>query len=115
MRITDRIKPLTGQVLIELLPPEAQSDGGIFFPEHTLSPEEVQMTHRQPELPRPHMGIVRAIGAWPKIKNGMQLMPEFGNGAKVIIRHNAGIQMNRNIGDKLRMVRNSEVLAVVTP
>ncbi len=108
-----KITPLTGQVLIEILPSESQSAGGIVFPEHTMSPEENQQAARDPQLPKPHIGLVKAIGKWPMLKNGMALLPEFGVGARVIVRHNAGIQMQRNIGEKFRMVEQQEVLAVL--
>lgn len=108
-----RIKPLTGQAFIEILPPESVSAGGIEFPEWDMTPEEKQRDARNPTMPRPHTGIVRAIGKWPKAKNGLQLMPEFGVGSKVILKHNAGLQMNRSIGEKYRMVLHEEVLAVI--
>lgn len=109
-----KIKPLTGQVLVEILPDDKRSAGGIEFPEHTLSPEEVQATHRNPQKPPPWKGIVREIGAWPKLRNGMALLPEFGIGATVVVGHNAGIQMQRNIGERFRMVLLDEVLAVLS-
>ena len=108
-----RIRPLTGQVLVEVLPTDTHSAGGIEFPQHTQSPEEVQASHRRPEPPPPLTGIVREIGPWPKLKNGMAVLPDFGIGARVIVRHNAGIQMQRNIGERFRMVLVEEVLAVV--
>jgi len=108
------IRPLTGQVLIEILPRDRFSPGGIEFPEYTLSAEEVQQRNHVPTKPPPLHGVVTAIGAWPKLRNGMALMPEFGVGAKVIVRHNAGLQMHRGIGEKFRMCLVEEVLAVVT-
>lgn len=108
-----QIKPLTGQVLVEILPEDRRTAGGIELPEHTQSPEEVQASHRRPEPPPPWQGIVRAIGDWPKLRNGMLAMPEYGIGARVVVRHNAGVQMQRGIGEKFRMVRQEEVLAVL--
>ena len=108
-----KIKPLPGQALIEVLPSEKISAGGIAFPEHTLSPEERQSDHR-PTMPPPLTGIVREIGAWPKLKNGMAVMPEFGIGSKVVVGFNAGLQLERGIGQRLRMVLQQEVLAVLT-
>lgn len=108
-----RVRPLSGQVLIEILPRDTHSAGGIVFPDHTPSPEEVQAGHRNPEKPPPLQGIVRAIGAWPKLRNGMALMPEFGIGAKVIVRHNSGLTMHRGIGERFKMVLVEEVLAVI--
>jgi co-chaperonin GroES (HSP10) len=109
-----KIKPLPGQALIEVLPADKRSAGGIEFPEHTLSPEEHQEAAHHPTMPPPITGIVREIGPWPKLKNGMAVMPEFGKGAKVIIGHNAGLQLERGVGQRLRMVHQREVLAVLT-
>lgn len=109
-----KIRPLTGQVLVEILPADKVTAGGIEIPERVMSPEEVQESHRNPAPPPPWQGIVREIGPWPKLPNGMALMPEYGRGARVLIRHNAGIQMRRSIGTRLRMVRQSEVLALIT-
>jgi len=112
-----RIIPLTGQVLVELDPPAKFADLGkiLMLPQRTPSPEENQQAARRPEMPLGVTGIVREIGAWPKLRNGMALMPEFGRGAKVVIGANAGQQMLRGIGEKFRMVHIGEVLAVVTP
>lgn len=99
------IRPLTGQVLVEIIPPDSRTSGGIEIPERSLSPEEVQERHADPSPPPPWQGRVVAIGRWPSLKNGMALMPEYGIGARVVIRHHAGIPMQRSIGTKLRMVR----------
>ena len=109
-----RIKPLTGQVLVEILPADRSTAGGIELPERTLSPEEHQQNARHPTPPPPWTGIVREIGPWPKLRNGLLAMPEYGKGARVVIGHNAGIQMQRNIGERFRMVRQEDVLAVLT-
>jgi co-chaperonin GroES (HSP10) len=110
------VRPLTGYALVEILPSDTQSAGGIAFPDRHLSPEEVQARHRDPMRlkPPPLQGIVRAIGAWPKLRNGMALMPEFGIGARVIIGPLAGLQMVRGVGERFRMVALEEVLAVVS-
>lgn len=109
-----KIKPLTGQALVEILPPDTMTAGGIELPQRSLSAEEVQERHRTPAPPPPWTGIVREIGPWPKLRNGMALMPDFGRGAKVIVGHNAGLQMHRGIGERFRMVQIREVLAVLT-
>lgn len=109
-----KIKPLTGHVLVEIIPPNKISDGGIEIPERSLSPEEVQQRHPNPEKPKPITGIVREIGSWPKTKNGMLQMPEFGKGAKVLIGALSGIHMQRHIGERFKMVRLDDVLAVLT-
>lgn len=108
-----KIRPLTGQVLIELLPVETKSLGGIDLPQRSLSAEEVQDRHKKPEKPPGIIGIVRECGNWPRLPNGMMLMPEFGKGAKVVIRPEVGLQMQRHWGERFRMVRQSDVLAVL--
>lgn len=107
------IRPLTGQVLVELQPLPTTTSGGIEIPERNRSPEEVEATHLNPEKPKPLVGIVRAIGKWPPLKNGMLRLPEFGLGARVLVYFNAGTPLQRDSGGKLRLVRLDEVLAVL--
>ena len=106
------VRPLTGQVLVEILPAERRSTGGIELPQHTMSPEENQQAAHRPTMPPGLTGVVKAIGAWPKLTNGMALMPEFGIGARVVIGRNSGLDLQRGIGERLKMVRNDQVLAV---
>lgn len=107
-----KIKPLTGQALVELLPHDRLTAGGIEIPERCLSPDEVESRHLNPEKPKPWFGVVREIGAWPPLKNGLRLMPEFGIGAKVILRHNAGTEIHYHERVKLRLVKQQDILAV---
>ena len=108
-----RIVPLTGQVLVEILPAETRSAGGIDLPQHTPSPEENQQAAHRPSVPLALIGIVKALGAWPKLDNGMLEMPEFGVGTRVVIGPHAGLDMARGVGERLKMVRNDQVLAVL--
>jgi co-chaperonin GroES (HSP10) len=108
-----RIKPLTGQVLIEILPADKRTAGGIDLPEHTMSPEENQEAAHRPTMPPGLTGVVKAIGPWPKLANGFALMPEFGVGARVVIGRGAGLDLQRGIGERLKMVHQSQVLAVL--
>lgn len=110
-----RIKPLTGQVLIEVLPPDTKSPGGVDLPdERPLSPDLVQEQNRNPEKPaKHHIGIVREVGQWPKLRNGMLNMPEFGKGAKVVFNPFRGQQMTL-AGKSLRMMQLEDVLAVLS-
>lgn len=107
------IKPLTGQVLVEILPAEKRSAGGVDLPEHTLSPEENQAAARRPDMPLGLTGVVRAIGAWPKTEAGLARMPEFGLNAKVIIGPNAGLDLH-GLGRKLKIVNQDQILALLT-
>lgn len=108
-----KVQPLTGQVLIEVLPEDAKSPGGIDLPNRGLSAEEVQERHQNPEKPPGAYGIVRAIGPWPKLKCGLALMPEYGMGAKVFFNPLRGIAMQWDTTRKLRMIMQEDVLAVV--
>lgn len=109
-----KVKPLTGQVLIEVLPAPDTSDGGVALPpDASLSPEVVQEQSRNPEKPsKNNIGIVREIGPWPKLRNGMARMPEYGLGARVLFNPWRGTAMQRNIGERFRMVRQEDVLAI---
>jgi len=97
-----RIKPLTGQVLIFLIPRD-RKDGSIHLPD-TDDPE------RKPV----RKGIVKAMGPWKRLKNGMGMLPPFGIGATVLVSEYHGHKLNRNIGEYLRLVRSDDVLAVLT-
>lgn len=108
------IKPLQGQVLVEIQPLPTTTSGGIEIPERNRSPEEVEATHLNPQKPLPLIGKVVGIGKWPPLKNGMLRLPEFGLGAKVLVYFNAGTPLQRDSGRKLRLVRLDEVLAVLS-
>lgn len=109
-----KVRPLTGQVLIELDPREKESVGGVAIPEHTKSPEEYQAEARRPVQPAPLTGTVREIGAWPRLKNGKAVLPPFGIGAKVLIPRYGGVDMHWDVSGRLKMVRTEDVLAVLT-
>ncbi len=108
-----KVKPLTGQVLVELLPVETQSAGGIELPHRGLSAEEVQASHQNPEKPQGLQAIVREIGQWPKLKNGMAMMPEFGRNSRVVISPNAGQLLQWDTTRRLKLIEQSKVLAVL--
>ena len=106
------VRPLTGQVLVEILSDDKRSAGGIELPGHTPSPDENELSARRPTMPPGLTGVVKAIGQWPKLANGMMVMPEFGVGARVVIGPHSGLDMSRGVGERLKMVRNNQVLAV---
>ena len=108
------IKPLLGQVLVEILPTDKRSAGGIELPSHTATPEENQEAAHRPTMSPALTGIVKAIGSWPKLSNGMALLPEYGVGSRVVIGPHSGLEMHRGIGERLRMVHQSQVLAVLS-
>jgi co-chaperonin GroES (HSP10) len=108
-----RVKPFTGQVLIALDGRQTQSPYGIALPEHTLSPEEQQELDHHPTPPGPLTGTVREIGPWPKLKNGMAVMPPFGVGARVLIPRYGGIEMHMDVYGRFKMVMLEDVLALL--
>lgn len=109
-----KVKPLCGQVLIELLPADTHTAGGLELPNRTLSPEEVQERHRDPEKPSAVTGVVRAIGEWPKLPCGLALLPEYGIGAKVFLRPEIGTSLQWDRSRRLKMISQKDVLAVLT-
>lgn len=110
-----KLKPLTGQVLIEVVAPATRSPGGVELPdERPLSPEFVEQSHTNPTKPaKNHVGIVREVGPWPKNKSGMLIMPEFSKGAKVVFNPYHGTEL-RYHNVPMRMVALGDVLAVLT-
>lgn len=106
-----RIRPLTGQVLITVLP-LGLVERGITLPENFA---DANPTSDDPMRRKPiRKGIVREIGPWPKTKNGMGILPEFGKGATVFFNEHSGQKLTADIGVHLRLVNTSDVLAVLT-
>lgn len=99
------VKPLTDQVLVEVLPPDTMTHGGISLPEICWD--------GSPEKKPPFKAVVLAIGPWRKTKQGFAVLPPFGVGAKVLCSAYRGTQLTRNIGERYRLVKSDDVLAVV--
>ena len=101
------IRPLTGQALIQLLPPDEKTDGGLFVPE---------IVHDNPngEKAKPRRGIVIAVGHWRQTKEGFAILPDFKPGETVLLSEYAGTKLTRAIGENLRLCRVDDVLAVLT-
>lgn len=106
-----RIKPLTGQILVTVLPIELK-ERGLILPEIAAdpNPNEQDPYRRKPV----RKGIVKEIGPWGKSKKGFALMPEFGKGATVLFNEHSGQKLTADIGNSLRILESSEVLAVLT-
>ncbi len=100
-------------MLIEIVA-EKVSNGGIVLADHTPTPEETQERNHQPTPPAPLQGVVRRIGPWPKLDNGMAVLPDFGIGAKVVVRPGAGQDFSYDTQGKFKMVETRDVLAVLT-
>lgn len=108
------VRPLTGQVLLRVLPSETVSAGGIVIPEHTLSPEEHQERNHHPDPPGPVTAQVVAVGPWKRLRNGLALIPPISPNSKVLIRPGCGQQLSRGVNEQLRLVKVDDVLAVLT-
>lgn len=108
-------KPFTGQVLIEILPDPTVSAGGLSFPGPlTLSADMVQEQAKDPQKPTDNqVGIVRRMGGWPRLRNGMAKMPEFGLGQKVVINRFRGEYLHDGY-QKFKLLDQSDVMAVLT-
>lgn len=100
------IKPLTGQVLLLVLPPESNTAGGLILP------DIAQLTARG-EKALPRKAVVMAIGPWRKTKQGFAVLPEIKLGDKVLVSEYIGVKMTRAIGENLRLCRVHDILAVI--
>lgn len=107
------IRPLTGQVLVEVETQEVVTAAGIVIPEVHLSAQAVEASHQNPTKPTgKNIGLVRAIGPWPKLPNGMARLPEFGIGHRVLFNPWRGTQLQREYGARLRLIPYDDILAV---
>lgn len=101
------IRPLTGQVLIRILPNPPESYGGIVLPDLAFD--------RIPgEKAKPRRGLVIATGPWKKTKQGFCVLPDFKPGDTVLVSEYLGTKLTRAIGENLRLCRVEDVLALLT-
>ncbi len=108
------IRPLTGQVLLRVLPRDTHSQGGIEFPQRHITPEEQQELNHHPEPPPPDLCYVEAVGPWPILKCGLALPPPFPAGATVLVREASGQKLSRDVGERLKLCHVRDVLAVLS-
>lgn len=101
-----KIRPLTGQVLVQALRPDDKTESGLFIPD--IAQESVRG-----EKAKPFKALVLALGPWKKTKNGYGILPDFGIGHTVLCTPYAGQKLSRNIGERYQLVRSEDVLAVV--
>lgn len=105
-----RIRPLTGQVLILLLPHD-EKDGSIFIPETAnearSTPDNiyVRMAHRK--------AIVQEVGPWKKTKQGLAVLPEVKPGDTVVISPYAGTRLSQDMNDHLKLIKSDDILALL--
>lgn len=98
-----RIKPLRGQCLVEILPENDLSPGGISIPETAKAKDDVG------RLPALTARVIR-LGPWEQKPNGFAILPEIAPGHRVIVNQYAGKKV-RVLGDRFRLLRVDEVLA----
>lgn len=97
------LRPLRGQCLVEILPDTATGP--------IIIPETAEQRDNMGKLP-PLRAFVRRLGPWPQKKGGRCVLPEFTPGDTVIVSQYAG-QKLKSLGDKFRLVKVDDVLAVV--
>lgn len=112
-RFKMRIKPLPGQVLVQVETP-TESSGGVALPgDIHLSAEIIQDQAKDPQKPsKDNTGYVVAIGAWPKTSKGLIKMPEFGIGARVVFNPFRGLAMVSR-GRRLKILSQDDVMGVL--
>lgn len=94
-------------MLVEVLPPDDKTHGGLFLP-------DIAHDRIQGEKAKPIKGRVLAIGPWRKTKTGFAILPDFGIGALVVCSPYLGVKLGRTLGERHLLVRHEEVLAVLT-
>jgi len=102
------IRPLPGQVLLQVLPPKETTDSGLFLP-------DISHDRERGEKEKPAHALVIAVGPWRKAKNGFSILPDFQPGDKVLVSFYAGTKLTRSIGSRLRLCHVKDVLAVFQP
>ena len=92
------LRPLQGKVLVEMLP-DPKVDGSIHLPDNKKIPQQ---------------GIIRRIGPWKQAKKTKVLIAyDFRVGDKVYVdRRSWGPIVDRNIGERFRIVNDWQILAV---
>jgi chaperonin GroES len=100
-----QIRPMQGQVLVRLMPPDYWNPVGLHIP------ESAQLAPRG-EKAYPRKASVVAIGPWRKTKQGYAVLPDFHPGQTVICNEYLGTKLTRNIGEQYRLCRIDDVLAV---
>ena len=106
-----RIKPLTGQVLVLLLPRD-EKIGEIFIPEVA---HDARPTHENVYVKRGHRkGIVQEVGPWKTTKTGLAILPDVKRGDTVMLNDYTGTRLTQGIDDNLRLIKLDEILGILT-
>ncbi|MGE5528659.1 MAG: co-chaperone GroES [Patescibacteria group bacterium] len=92
------VQPVGDRVLVKPLETEERSKGGVIIPDTAKE--------------KPQMGEVLAVGPGKILENGQRLAPECKKGDKVLYTSYAGTEVKVD-GEKLLLMRESDILAVV--
>lgn len=101
MRTTETIRPLGEWVLMQPMPLEQQTPGGLYIPQNSKR--------------RTYRGTVLAVGPGKVLESGRRVEPEVKAGDLVIyLEHNIaqGVGDPKNV-DETQLIPASEILAVV--
>lgn len=96
------IKPLPGQCLLRILPHESVTASGLHLP-------DIAHTRLQGEKQKPDVALVIAVN-FKRTKNGFAILPDFAPGDKVLANFYSGTNLNRTIGEHLRLCSVDSVL-----
>lgn len=102
-----KIKPLTGQVLVRLLPPD-EMEGSLFVANGESNQENIYAKSR------PRKGVIVGIGPWRKTKNGLGVLPPVKPRDTVLLSPYKGQNLTRDIADNMILINSDDILAVLT-
>jgi co-chaperonin GroES (HSP10) len=99
-----KIKPLKGQALVEILPPETKH-GSLYLSAPDPKPETKQDGVKAKVL---------RVGPWRTTRDGKALLPEFKPGDIVLVSSYRGKKLSAGVSGRLLLIDTSEVLAVLS-
>ena len=99
------LRPLTGQCLVEILPENKVTDGGLIIPDTAQGKDDVG------KLP-PLKAKVWRLGPWPRKKNGLAPMPDFAPLNIVLVSQYSGRKI-KHLQGNFRLVSVEDVLAKI--
>ena len=92
------LKPLNDHIVVKRLEQESVSKGGIIIPDTAKE--------------KPAKGVVMAVGAGKRAKDGTRLSPEVKAGDIVLFGKYSGSEVKLN-GEEYMILREDDVLAIV--
>ncbi len=92
-----RLRPILDRVLVRLIPDPSTSEGGIIIPDKAKE--------------RPKRGTIVAVGPGKMTDNGVFIEPSVAVGEVAVFTQYAGADAIIG-GEKMRLLRESEILAV---